>query len=98
MLGLVHIGVLDLGLSSANAGLAQFNAGTVLVAFFTVAVFVMVLTSLVRKSGFCKSRGVPFELLQYGCAKKYNGSWVDKAQYLDHSSKCTQPEYNSMGC
>ena len=39
--GPVHIGVLGLGLSSTNVGLAQFNVGVVLVAFFAVVVFVM---------------------------------------------------------
>jgi hypothetical protein len=45
MSGLVHIGVLGRGLSGANMGLAQFNADAVLVAFFTLAIFVMLLTS-----------------------------------------------------
>jgi hypothetical protein len=44
MSGPVHIGVLGQGLSGANAGLVQFDTGTVLVTF-TVAVFIMLLTS-----------------------------------------------------
>ena len=34
------------------------------------------LTRLVWKSVVCRSRGVPFELLQFECAKKCKGSWV----------------------
>jgi len=37
-------------LSGTNAGLAQFDVGAVLVAFFAMAVFVMVLTGVVRKN------------------------------------------------
>jgi hypothetical protein len=43
------VGVLGLGLSGANAGLVRFDAGVVLVAFFTIAVFIMLLTVEVRK-------------------------------------------------
>jgi len=44
MLGLVHVGVLSQGLSGTNAGLVWFDTGTVLVAFFTMAIFIMLVT------------------------------------------------------
>ena len=40
-----HVGVLGWGLSGANTGLVWFDVGAVLVAFFVVAVFIMLLTS-----------------------------------------------------
>jgi hypothetical protein len=37
-------------MSGANAGLARFDTGAVLVAFFAMAVFIMVLTVVVWKN------------------------------------------------
>jgi len=44
MSGPVCVGVLGQGLSGANTGLAQFDTGVVLVAFFAMAIFVMLVT------------------------------------------------------
>jgi hypothetical protein len=69
-------GVLGLGFSSANAGLAQFDAGAVLVAFFTIAVFVMLLTVEVRKVGRKEVGGFPLRYCSKDVQKSVMKSWV----------------------
>ena len=82
--GPVCIGVLSLRLSSTNAGLAWFNTSTVLVAFFTVAVFVMLLTSSVQKMGLTRVGGFP---LSY-CSKDVQKS-IMVPGLLEHSTYIT---------
>jgi hypothetical protein len=77
MLGPVHVGVLSRGLSRTNAGLARFNAGTVLVAFFEVAVFVMLLTSSIRKMGLITVKGFPLRYCSKDVQKSIRGCWVN---------------------
>ena len=72
----LHVGVLGLGLSGANAGLAWFNAGAVLVAFFTMAVFVMVLTVVVQKMSSKKVGGFPLRYCSKDVQKSVMDSWV----------------------
>jgi hypothetical protein len=72
-LGPLHVGVLGLGLSSTNVGLAWFDTGVVLVAFFAMAVFVMVLTVVVQKMSSKEVGGFP---LRY-CSKDVQKSVID---------------------
>jgi len=76
MSGPLRIGVLGLGLSGANAGLAQFDAGMVLVAFFAMAVFVMVLTDMVRKMSSKVVGGFPLRYCSKDVQKNVMDSWV----------------------
>ena len=76
MLGPLRVGVLGLGLSSANVGLVQFDAGTVLVAFFAMAVFVMVLTVVVWKMGSKDVGGFPLRYCSKDVQKNVIESWV----------------------
>jgi hypothetical protein len=72
----LRVGVLGLGLSGANAGLAQFDTGMVLVAFFTMAVFVMLLTVEVRKMSSKKVGGFPLSYCSKDVQKNVKDSWV----------------------
>ena len=76
MLGPLRVGVLGLGLSGTNAGLVRFDAGTVLVAFFTMAVFVMLLTVEVRKMSSKKVGGFPLRYCSKDVQKNVMESWV----------------------
>jgi hypothetical protein len=76
MSGPVHVGVLGRGLSGANAGLARFEVGAVLVAFFEVAVFVMLLTSSVRKVGLINVGRFPLRYCSKDVQKSIRGCWV----------------------
>ena len=57
-------------------GLAQFNTGAVLVAFFTMAVFVMLLTVEVRKMSSKKVGGFPLRYCSKDVQKNVIESWV----------------------
>ena len=72
----LRVGILGLGLSSANAGLAQFDAGAVLVAFFTIAVFVMLLTVEFRKMSSKEVGGFPLRYCSKDVQKNVMDSWV----------------------
>ena len=76
MSGPVRVGVLGRGLSGANAGLARFEVGAVLVAFFEVAVFVMLLTSSVQKMGLITVKGFPLRYCSKDVQKSVKDSWV----------------------
>ena len=76
MSGPLRIGVLGLGLSSANAGLAWFDMGAVLVAFFTMAVFIMVLTVVVQKMSSKEVGGFPLRYCSKDVQKSVIDSWV----------------------
>jgi hypothetical protein len=68
--------VFGLGLSGANAGLAWFDAGAVLVALFTIAVFVMLLTVEVRKVSRKEVGGFPLRYCSKDVQKSVKDSWV----------------------
>ena len=72
----LHVGILGLGLSGANAGLARFDTGTVLVAFFTIAVFVMLLTVEFRKVSRKEVGGFPLRYCSKDVQKNVMVSWV----------------------
>jgi len=80
-LGPVHVGVLSLGLSGTNTGLAQFNTGVVVAVFFAVAVFIMVLTSLVWKMGFVRVGGFPLSYCSVDVQKS-----IRVAGLIEHST------------
>jgi hypothetical protein len=80
-LGLSYANVLIVGLSGANAGLVQFNAGAVLAVFFAVAVFVMVLTSLVQKMEFVRVGGFPLSYCSVDVQKS-----IRVAGLIEHST------------
>jgi len=72
----LRVGVLGLGLSGANAGLAWFDTGAVLVVFFTMAVFVMLLTVEVRKMSSKEVGGFPLRYCSKDVQKNVMESWV----------------------
>jgi len=76
MSGPLHVGVLGLGLSGANAGLARFDTGAVLVASFAMAVFVMVLTVVVQKMSSKDVGGFPLRYCSKDVQKNVIESWV----------------------
>ena len=76
MLVPLHVGVLGLGLSGTNVGLARFNAGAVLVAFFAMAVFIMELTALVQKMSSKVVGGFPLRYCSKDVQKNVMESWV----------------------
>ena len=53
-----------------------FDAGAVLVAFFTVAVFIMLVTSLVRKMELTSVGGFPLSYCSKDVQKSIMDSWV----------------------
>jgi len=72
----------------------RFNAGVVLVAFFAVAVFVMLVTSWVQKMGLKSVGGFPLSYCSKDVQKSITVAGFNGAQYLYHSSNFTQPMYN----
>jgi len=72
----LRVGVLGLGLSGANTGLARFDASAVLVAFFTIAVFVMLLTVEFHKMSSKEVGGFPLRYCSKDVQKNVMDSWV----------------------